>query len=137
MRKFLKRITAIIVSVILIGSFSISAFGTYNKTFSDSYQKFYYSGGETTTNNYTAYSQGKNVTSKKRRMVVIARIFSKTGSIAANNSSGKTAAGIYRECYAIGSTNQIYYAYHASTIYKGTSASSGQASQYIKYKYYN
>ncbi|MCD8096312.1 MAG: hypothetical protein LUE12_09355 [Ruminococcus sp.] len=142
MKKLKKRILAMSAALVMsMSMFSIGANAdTQTYTKSDSYNKLYCSGGETTTNYYVTYSKGTNKTSSSRYLVVNAILYNGTSSslsiLSTNTSSANTSSGSSRSCYANGGASNVYMSYHRSLLFKSTTGDSGTKSVITKYFYY-
>lgn len=125
MNNHFKRITAIAASFVMMGTVAMGASASYNQTNINPYQRIYYSGSNTTNNNYTAYTSGTNLTSSKRYMAVKVKIYNKSKKkIDGKISKGITAVNVYRQCYACANTSNIGYIEHESVIRKTSSSGS-------------
>ena len=136
MTRMIKRLAAACMAMIITSTTILSA-SAYNYTVQNSYQKFYASSSETTTNYYVAYSSGKNKTSNSRYMVVTSRIVEKingsTNVLDNNKSEGVTNSGITRSVEARAGTDSFYRSYHTSAIFNNTNPMDGTVSTYTKY----
>lgn len=133
--KLKKRIAAMSAAVVMMVSMSAIGASAYNT--SDSYNKLYYAGNETTTNYYVTYSKGTNCSGSSKFHIVSSIVYSTSNSqLASNSPSGVTANNAYRDCYANVGASNVYRSYHRSILRKSTSYSDGTLSYLDEFIYY-
>ena len=136
MKKLIKRITAVCLAMIITSTTLLGA-SAYDYTAENTYQKFYASSSETTTNYYVAYSSGKNKTSSSRYMVVSSRIVENIGGsnhvLVHDESEGVTNSGVTRSIVVRGGTDSFKKSVHSSVIFNTTNPMDGTLHTYTKY----